>query len=45
MSINVKELGTVILVDASRIPDSAKYLGCDETLNYYEVNGTIYATM
>lgn len=45
MSINVSEFGTVILVTANRIPANAKYLGCDETLAYYEANGTIYATM
>lgn len=45
MSIKVAEFGTVILTDESRIPADAKYLGCDETLKYYEANGTIYATM
>lgn len=45
MSIKVEAFGTVILVAENRIPKKAKYLGCDETLKYYELNGTVYATM
>lgn len=45
MSINTKEYGTVILTSENRLPKDAKYIGCDETLCYYELNGTIYATM